>query len=687
MWWIHPDTPAKSLYLNKPLLNKYKNSGLIRKVCLVRYPKITPTYLFFYVALCICSSPVVLFGQSATKKASQVWTVDIRGNKTFSDIHIKNQIATEGYTFLEKLKFWRRSRHQMNDIEIRKDVIRIRDFYNQHGFPNAKVHYRIESKSKKWKKKVVFFIDEGSPIRIKNISFNVSGKPHYQKVIMNSPKFMRVRRQSKYQVGRRYATILKSQVKGQYTQVLKNLGFAYANVTLSAAVDTAKLSANLTVNIDPGPRTYINNISVEGAKTVSDHYVIRESGLHKGEQFSLKALRNAQQQIFNHPLFQFVTINIPEQPKDSTINLRMQVRESPLRTVRASVGFGTEDYLRGQLSWTDRNALGHAHKFTISGKASFTQQSLNLNYLFPYAFNRKSSFVISPLAEHLLEPSYELYSVGITNSFIYQYSRHITGSVSYQFTRNNENSPLSNAQLPDTTQSYNLSSLQFSGFYNQAAGRRSPIGWSVQPYAEISGIFGSATYQFEKLSLEVRRFTHLTKTTTLATRLQGGRIFASHVDSLPHNIRFYVGGTNSVRGWYRDELGPKRVVTNSVKDSTGNVLPDTSAFKKYVPEGGRTFFAFNFEIRQAIDALVRGFGLAAFLDGGQVWKNSVNLNARPVQFAAGGGIRYSSPIGPVRLYVGYKLNPTDKDLNRYRGHNYGNAWNRIAIHISVGRAF
>lgn len=96
---------------------------------------------------------------------------------------------------------------------------------------------------------------------------------------------------------------------------------------------------------------------------------------------------------------------------------------------------------------------------------------------------------------------------------------------------------------------------------------------------------------------------------------------------------------------------------------------------------------FNVEIRQDLDMLLEGLGMAVFLDGGQVWGSRGSPADRPIQFGAGGGFRYLSPIGPLRIDVGYKLNPTAQDLNRYGGVDHGNAWDRIGIHFSIGQAF
>ncbi|MCC5935322.1 MAG: BamA/TamA family outer membrane protein, partial [Balneolales bacterium] len=78
--------------------------------------------------------------------------------------------------------------------------------------------------------------------------------------------------------------------------------------------------------------------------------------------------------------------------------------------------------------------------------------------------------------------------------------------------------------------------------------------------------------------------------------------------------------------------------------------------------------------------------LAGFLDGGQVWLSYKDVNPADFQYGAGGGIRYMSPIGPIRLDIGWKLNPADEDLNRFNGQEFGGV-NRWALHFSIGQAF
>ncbi|MDZ7717060.1 MAG: BamA/TamA family outer membrane protein [Balneolaceae bacterium] len=617
----------------------------------------------------------------------QVWKIEIKGNEAFSDLVIKDQIATESPSFWDKVKFWNKGGHAINETELRKDVIRIRNYYNRRGYNKVRVSYRVEDGKKDWKKKVIFTIDENAPIRVNDVTYVIDASTPIEKEIRENDDYQAVLEKHAYRSGKRYQFIREPEVIGSFVDVLKNLGFAYAEVEITTKIDTSRLEANLTITSKPGPKTYIEKLEVEGAEKLPDDYVIRESALRTGDLYNYDEIQKAQQELFNHHMYRFVTIDIPEQPRDTTLDMRIRVRENSLRSIQTSVGFGIEELLRGQVSWTHRNAFNQGHKFTASGRASFIEQSVSLDYLFPYVFNTKSSVIISPFGQHLLEKSFELLRGGITNSFIYRYSENMTGSISYQYTKNQELSKQTDASLPDTTLQYDLSSLQVSGYYSQGFSREQR-GWVVQPYAEVSGFLGGATFSFQKLSVDVRRYTELSKSTTLATRVQAGSLFSVDTDSLPNNIRFFLGGTNSVRGWYRQELGPKqaRVRPDSVLQNDGTYR-DTTEFVRYIPTGGRTMFGFNVEIRQSLDELINGFGVSAFLDGGQVWNKLSTVGNRPIQFGIGGGLRYRSPIGPLRIDVGYKVNPTKRDLNIYRGQDFGNFWNRIGIHFSIGQAF
>lgn len=609
----------------------------------------------------------------AQERDEKVWQVKFEGNETYSRMILRDIIAISAPSAAQKI-FGRTADYILNENEIRRDVIRIQRYYQRRGFDQATVGYRLEERRREWRKRVVFEIDEGSPIRISDVVINFDSSEESEEIIRESREFQRAVERHDYQPGNRYQTIRSSDVEGLFVRAMEESGYAYAEVDIEAEIDTTNRSASVTILNRPGPRKTFTSFDIVGDLSVPERVIIRETGIREGEYYSRSKMQRAQRELFNHHLFRFATISIPEVPTDSTLELTIRVREHPQRSVQTTLGFGREELLRGQLTWQHRNVNQWAHRFSTSGRASFLEQRVGFDYLIPYVFNTRSSFVSSPYAQHRNEPAYQLFRIGFSNSLIYQHSTNLTGSLSYELTYNEERSGVGETALPDTILNYNTGSFTISGYYSTSHGRNEP-GWVAQPSIEISSLFDEGTFEFQKATMDLRRFTRITSTMMMAKRVQGGTILTTEDDVLPSNLRFFSGGTNSVRGWSRLTLGPKVAIV------------DQGEFVGYVPVGGNTHFNFNVEFRQSLHSFIRGLGVAAFLDGGQVWESLANLEQRPVQFGAGGGIRYESPIGPVRVDVGYKLNPMDDDLNRFGGEDFGSRFDRLGIHFSIGQAF
>ncbi|GAB5407674.1 MAG: BamA/TamA family outer membrane protein [Balneolaceae bacterium] len=484
-------------------------------------------------------------------------------------------------------------------------------------------------------------------------------------------------------------------------QSLKQDGYAYVSTSIEASVDTVAKKAELVVKTNTGPRARFDSINVEGETTLGDEYIIRETGIRPGEYFSETAMREAQREVFKHHLFRLALVSIPNQQQDTTLNVLLRVKELPLRSVQLRFGVGDFDRLeerisvynfyklfRAQTTWVYRNVRGRGEQFSASARYSNYNRKLSAEYLFPYVYNTKSSVSLNPFYQFRDERSYDITTLGLTNTFGYEYSRNLTGTFSYEFGINDESNvrstDLTNTSevLPDSILSYNISSFTFNLYYTKDL-RRGRRGLIVQPFVELSGLFGESTFSFQKASLDIRKYTEINRNLVLATRINGGLIYYAKQDSLPSDVRYYVGGTNSVRGWASQSLGPKRAIT--IVDTTGT---EQVTSRRYVPVGGRALFNFNIELRQDLDGLLKGFGVATFLDGGQVWRGLSSIDPTNIQFGIGAGIRYESPIGPIRVDVGYKVNPTSQDLRQFDdGIDLGGWQDRWGLHFSIGQAF
>jgi len=605
----------------------------------------------------------------------RVWGIDFKGNETYSGMAMRNIIALESPSFFRKFRFWNRSGFDFDATELRRDEIRIQRYYQRRGFPHVTVRSEVREGRRDWVRRIDFHIVEGEPTMIRSVRYELDADEEIVSLLEEQREFARAKRRQVMQEERRYQLIQHSDVEGLFLSTLRNLGFAFAETYVTAQVDTAGHVADVLITLVPGSMTYFGEILVDGHQTVPESIVLRHSDLKTGDQFSSRKLRTAQQQIFGHPLFRFATVNLPPQEPDSLVDINIRVREHALRSVRVQAGVGLEEIVRLSVSWMHRNPLGNAHTFSVSTRASFREQRANLDYHIPYVFNPKSRINISPFGQRLDEPGYILLRGGINNSFIYQISREAAGTVSYEFTRNREIVESSDFRLPDEEQRYNISALTFSGYYNKLEVEQYQ-GWAFRPYAEFSGLFGTGTLRYNRYSLDVRRYLDLTSSTQLALRNEGGVISRVGDHDLPSNIRMYAGGTSSVRGWQRRQLGPKRAIF----DGDGE-------FSGYVPVGGKAMYHFNLELRQELHMLIRHFGMAVFLDGGAVWERISDINVDDMQFGVGGGFRYQSPIGPIRIDLAYKVNPTDEDLKIFEGEDFGNWFSRWGIHFSIGQAF
>jgi outer membrane protein insertion porin family len=166
-----------------------------------------------------------------------------------------------------------------------------------------------------------------------------------------------------------------------------------------------------------------------------------------------------------------------------------------------------------------------------------------------------------------------------------------------------------------------------------------------------SPVFLSET-NFIKLIFHLSTYQELTKGIVLALSFRGGVAQGYHdTNELPIVERFFLGGRTTVRGYEQDTLGPKG------SDGT--------------PTGGNAFLLGNVEIRSSLG---KGIGIVAFLDGGNVWLKAKNMDLSNLKYTTGLGLRYNTPVGPIGIDYGHKL-------QREKGESRGE------LHFSIGQAF
>jgi outer membrane protein insertion porin family/translocation and assembly module TamA len=199
--------------------------------------------------------------------------------------------------------------------------------------------------------------------------------------------------------------------------------------------------------------------------------------------------------------------------------------------------------------------------------------------------------------------------------------------------------------------------LQHSTADNPLNARR---GYQVAFHAEQAGRIVPGTFTYTAVSVDGRHYLPIGKNIVVATRLQIGNIQPAGADetNVPFSKRYFLGGATSVRGWGRFEISP---------------------LDSGLPIGGDSLLAASSELRTALRGNLSG---VLFVDAGNVWAGSWAQNVGDLRYAVGPGLRYQTPVGPIRLDFGYQLNPIpDLIVN---GAPEQRHWR---VHFSIGQAF
>ena len=206
-----------------------------------------------------------------------------------------------------------------------------------------------------------------------------------------------------------------------------------------------------------------------------------------------------------------------------------------------------------------------------------------------------------------------------------------------------------------------LNSIKIEGHHSTADNLLNPRkGYQLSASIEQGGRFLPSTFKFTQVSADARSLSPIGPRFSWANRAQLGNIAAPASDptAVPFSRKFFLGGSTSVRGWGRYELSP---------------LVDG------LPVGGNSMFEFSSEAR----ATIRGsFGAVLFFDTGNVWTNSWDIRLNDLHHAVGTGLRYTTPVGPIRFDIGYQLNPIPGLL--VNGNQQTRRWR---MHFSIGQAF
>ena len=425
-------------------------------------------------------------------------------------------------------------------------------------------------------------------------------------------------------------------------------------------------------------------ITIDGDVSVDEDVIRRELAFHEGELYQLSRLTESQRRLYGLELFQFVNV-APRLPEDRSpqVPIVVTVAEGKHRRLQLAAGYGSEERARGRINWRHVNFFGGARTGEVEARASSLEQGLRGTLTEPYFFQRGLSLRLSGSTWWANEPVYEYRSSGGRVIVTKDFSRAGIGStrgvrnvLSASLIQEYEDYTIAEDVLADPTFRDELialgldpetgrgtgtvAALELDFERNTAAQPLDPReGYMVSGHVERAGQWLRGTFDYTEVMGEVRGYVPLGSRLVWANRLRSGTLAGPSSALIPFYKRYFVGGSSSVRGWGRYQVSP---LTPS-----GN------------PIGGRTMMELSTEARFGIRGKLGG---VLFVDGGNVWTDPWSVQLSDLRWAIGPGIRYDTPIGPMRLDVGIQLNPIDGLV--IEGNEEKRKWR---AHFSIGQAF
>jgi len=677
---------------------------------------------------------------AAQQEQRVVRGLSFEGNRAIDDYTLRTAIATSTSSWFARAPLIRYlglgEKRPFDELEFRRDVVRLMILYRQSGYMNAVVDTVVGREGRD--AYVTFRIYEGEPVRLE--SLEVLGLDAIFDVAS-------LKRTLPIREGDPFNRMLFEAAADTIVGRLRNRGHPFADILRSFDVDAAALKASATLEAVPGPRMSVGEVVITGTEQVDTGTVRKMLSVKRHELFRQDRLYQTQRDLYGVGLFRTVNVvladSVPPTTGDSTVRILVRVSEAPRRRIRFGAGYATLDCFRFQAGWTAYDFLGGARALDLTGRVSklgvgeptdagfrnnvcrplqSDAQSERLNYSVgltlrqPVFLSPRHAASLGVFAERRSEfNAYTRQAVGLNAAVTFNARRDIPVTLGYGYSVGRTAADpgvycsvfrvCAEADRELLVSSHAFGAVTVSGIRARTNSVLDPSAGSLVTAAvtHSSPIVGSdILYDFNRAQLEVARYHPIGRRGVFAWRVQGGTILPGRritlagqgVRFVPPDQRFYGGGPNSVRGYARNELGPRVYVTD---DTTGGVYRNVDAS----PTGGNSLFVANAELRFATPLFPDRMRVGLFVDAGQVWERGDQATVSGLRVTPGAGLRFATPLGPVRLdaaYNGYPAEPgpvylrTGQDLKlidnvTLRPVLAPGFWRRVLVQFSVGQAF
>jgi outer membrane protein insertion porin family len=581
----------------------------------------------------ISTDAVALTYQIDEGPKGKVKKVDIEGNSALSNRKIRKVMQTRKwwlFSFLTSSGIYKKD--QMKD-----DVERIRDLYHSIGYIYVVISEpKIELSPDRKKLYISITVSEGDQYSVGDIT--VQGNT----VFSESELFEDLDIASGQIFSRRK---LREDVDEIIDRYMEN-GYARVDVNPLINVRKEERIADITLSITEGGIFRIGRINVTGNTKTRDKVIRREMRLDEGEIFNKKMIRRSYQRINNLNFFESVDVAPFPRTDAQLVDINIDVKEKLTGMLSIGGGYSSIDkfMVMGEITQTNLFGKGLYLKFRADLSARRTNYKISLRD--PWFLDKPVSATFSVYNEEIDYLDYDKKATGGSVGFGKEFTEYIGGNITY----NIEEAEITNIESDASDIILDQEGIKLTSSISPSIWRDSrnnfldPTEGSKNAlYTTLAGL-GGDNYYWKAVADSLWYFPAPLKT-TLSVRGRAGYATGYAGEKLPLYERFYVGGINTIRGLGFGEGGPR--------DDEGEVI------------GGNWELIFNTELIFPLIKDIRLKGLVFFDYGGAFDEDKSYEFSEDMRKTAGVGVRWLSPLGPIRLEWGFNLeNKEDENDNK-----------------------
>jgi outer membrane protein insertion porin family/translocation and assembly module TamA len=634
---------------------------------------------------------------------SSVDDVTVRGAQKVDTGDILDRIATtESEKFLGLFRGVLYEYSLFDRNVLQRDLARVEAFYRSKGFYDAharagRVH-KIDDKHVR----VEIIVEEGEPVRIRSV--RVDGLDELPKDIQD---IARREARKTIVVGEPFEEEAFDKGIGAVRRALSDRGYAYAQVKNDATVDIVTRKADVVLTATPGDKCIFGPVTIVGLGPLPEAPIRRAVDIKPGTVFSEAELDAAQQAVLDLAVFASVDVkpDLPDPPRpDRVVPVKVTLEPSRLRTVRLGGGIefdALKTDVHGIIGWEHRNFFGGLRTFTVSFRPGVVLYPLRFNNIeAPNALLpeerlrvelRQPGF-IEARTNGFIRPEFNVQALLLTpdppkNQPVIGYAEARNGigvdrtfgkffgsvshnlQVAYPFAYLGPKDPT----LGTVVISYPelLTTLDYR---NDRVHPRRGV-YILNTLQAAGGPFGGDA-QDVKVQPDVRGYVPVTKRVVWASRASVGFLFPrnyGHVVRDPRSVfdstkerttdyqltffrGFFSGGPTSNRGYPLRGVGPHDIVPFISPEfevqRLSQACGEGTGFDCRTPTGGFTLWEASTELRIK---LTGPLSMATFCDASDVSPRTTNIRLDHLHLSCGAGGRYDTPVGPIRLDIGYRI--------------------------------